>query len=85
MARYGMLLLRAWDLAGRQYELLRLRGLGEGLRVSLTDLAPARLGAAGHADSLDCGVVLCLEVIAAAKGLRYVYPDGAEVALRGWN
>ncbi|HOB34665.1 MAG: hypothetical protein GX090_05320 [Firmicutes bacterium] len=36
MARvYGMLLLRAWDLAGRQYELLRLRGLGEGLRVSL--------------------------------------------------
>lgn len=31
---YGMTLLRAWDLAGRQYSLLRLRGLGEGLRVN---------------------------------------------------
>lgn len=30
---YGMILLRAWDLAGRQYQLLRQRGLGAGLRV----------------------------------------------------
>lgn len=31
---YGMTLVRAWDLAGRQYSLLRLRGLGQGLRVT---------------------------------------------------
>lgn len=30
----GMSLVRAWDLAGRQYELLRVRGLGAGLRIS---------------------------------------------------
>lgn len=31
---YGMTLVRAWDLAGRQYDLLRLRGLGQGLKIS---------------------------------------------------
>ena len=31
---YGMVLLRAWDMAGRQYTLLRLRGLGTGLQVN---------------------------------------------------
>lgn len=31
---YGMTLVRAWDMAGRQYDLLRLRGLGQGLRIS---------------------------------------------------
>lgn len=31
---YGMILLRAWDMAGRQYSLLRLRGLGQGLKVN---------------------------------------------------
>lgn len=31
---HGMILLRAWDMAGRQYSLLRLRGLGQGLRVN---------------------------------------------------
>lgn len=31
---YGMILLRAWDLAGRQYSLLRLRGLDQGLRIN---------------------------------------------------
>lgn len=30
---YGMVLLRAWDLAGRQYSLLRLRGLEHGLKI----------------------------------------------------
>lgn len=29
----GMSVIRAWDLAGRQYDLLRLRGLAEGLAV----------------------------------------------------
>ena len=31
---YGMILLRAWDMAGRQYTLLRMRGLATGLRVN---------------------------------------------------
>ncbi len=31
---YGMTLARAWDLAGRQYDLLRLRGLGAGLKFN---------------------------------------------------
>jgi energy-coupling factor transporter transmembrane protein EcfT len=31
---YGMTLVRAWDMAGRQYDLLRLRGLGQGLKIS---------------------------------------------------
>lgn len=31
---YGMTLVRAWDMAGRQYDLLRLRGLGQGLRIN---------------------------------------------------
>lgn len=31
---YGMIMLRAWDMAARQYSLLRLRGLGDGLMVS---------------------------------------------------
>ena len=31
---YGMILVRAWDMAARQYSLLRLRGLEEGLKVN---------------------------------------------------
>lgn len=31
---YGMILLRGWDMAGRQYSLLRLRGLAQGIRVN---------------------------------------------------
>lgn len=31
---YGMTLVKAWDLAGRQYSLLRLRGLDSGLKIS---------------------------------------------------
>src|SRR5690554_4082036 len=30
---YGMILLRAWDLAGPQYQMLRQRGLGSELRI----------------------------------------------------
>lgn len=31
---YGMVLLRAWEMAGRQYSLLRLRGLALGLQIN---------------------------------------------------
>ena len=57
---YGMILLRAWDMAARQYSLLRLRGLGQGLRVN----RDWRLRRA------DWALLLCILVLAA--GWYYV-------------
>jgi len=32
--KFSFARVRAWDMAGRQYDLLRLRGLGQGLKIS---------------------------------------------------
>lgn len=52
----GMTLLRAWDLAGRQYDLLRLRGLSGGLKYSRDwRLRPADLGLLAAAIAIGAG------------------------------